>query len=224
MVLSFSVGEAFGYDDTMKTTDFDVTVVLHDDHTLDVTESITVDFLTPHHGIFRNIVYKGNLEEEYKGQVYEGFYNNKITDVRVNGYDLNTYTEGEFYVMQIGSGNIYVEGPTAYVIDYKVEVREDKNQTFDHFYYNLIPDGWATPIENANIIIKFPKPVKKEEVEILYGNYSDTRVSDYELSQDGKTLSVAFSDLEYSWAVTVRGAFDEGYFSGAKDFDWALKT
>ena len=224
MLLPFSMGEAFGYDESMKTTNFDVSVVLYEDHTMDVKETIIVDFLSPHHGIFRNIVYKGKTEEEYKGQVYDAVYNNKIRDVKVNGYDLNTYSEGEFYVMQIGSANYYLEGPVTYEIDYRVEVREQKNKDFDHFYYNLIPDGWSTPIESAHITITFPKPVKREEVEILYGNYSDTRISDYELSQDGRALSVSFTDLEYQWAVTVRGAFDEGYFTGAKDFDWALKA
>ena len=217
---AFSV--CYGSDGTMETLGFDVKVQLAEDNTMLVTETITINYLTPHHGIFRNINFRGVAESEFGGAVYQQNYSNKIKEVSVEGYDLNQYTDGDFYVIQIGSGDYTVEGIHTYEISYRCIFRDDRISEFDSFYWNLIPYGWEMPIQEANLTVEFPAPVEVDKVEVFSGLYGTTQTVDFEASEDNRTFYYHGTQLEEGQGVTLRSVMDEGYFTGEATLDWAL--
>lgn len=217
---AFSV--AYGSDGTMETLGFDVHVQLEEDNTMLVTETITINYLTPRHGIFRNISIRGVAESEFEGEVYKQNYINKIKDVKVEGYDFQDYTEGDYYVIQIGSGDYTVEGIHTYKISYRCLLKDDRISEFDSFYWNLIPYGWQMPIQEANVTVVFPTPVELKNVEVFSGFYGITETVNFDASADNRTFYYHGSQLAEGQGVTLYSVMNEGYFKGEATTDWAL--
>ena len=217
---AFSV--AYGSDGTMETLGFDVHIQVEENNTMLVTETITINYLTPHHGIYRNINFRGVAESEFEGKVYQQNYSNTIKSVEVEGYNFQEYTEGDFYVIQIGSGDYTVEGIHTYEISYRCVLRDDRISAFDSFYWNLIPYGWEMPINEANVTIEFPAPIELENVEVISGFYGTTQTVDFESSDDNRTFYYHGTQLDEGQGVTFRSVMDEGYFKGEATLDWAL--
>ena len=217
---AFSV--AYGSDGTMETLGFDVHIQVEEDNTMLVTETITINYLTPHHGIYRNINFRGVAESEFEGKVYQQRYSNTIKKVKVEGYDFQSYTDYDFYVIQIGSGDYTIEGVHTYEISYRCVLRDDRIPEFDSFYWNLIPYGWDMPINEANVTIEFPSPLELDKVEVISGLYGTTEKSDFLSSSDNRTFYYQGTQLEEGQGVTFRSVMDEGYFKGEATLDWAL--
>lgn len=217
---AFSV--AYGYDETMETLGFDVHVQVEEDNTILVTETITINYLTPHHGIYRNINIRGVAESEYEGEVYKQNYSNKIKSVNVDGYNFQEYTEGDFYVIQIGSGDYTVEGIHTYMISYRCILRDDRISEFDSFYWNVVPFGWEMPIQEVNVSLEFPAPINPENVEVISGFYGSTQTKGFEVSSDNKSFYYNETQLDQGQGVNFRSVMEEGYFKGEATSDWAL--
>lgn len=220
VVGAFSV--VYGSDGTMETLVYDVHVQVEENNTLQVTETITINYLAPHHGIYRNINVKGIAESEFEGQVYKQDYNNKIKNIKVQGYDSQEYYEGDYFVIQIGSGDYMVEGVHTYEISYSCLLRDDRIPEFDSFYWNLIPYGWQMPIGEVNITVDLPNSVDPNNVEVISGFYGTTQTVDFQITNDNKTFSYSGLQFEEGQGVTFHSVMDEGYFKGEATLDWAL--
>ncbi|MFA7661812.1 MAG: DUF2207 domain-containing protein, partial [Anaerovoracaceae bacterium] len=213
---------AYGADGTMETLGYDVHVQLEEDNTCYITETITVNYLTPHHGIYRNIRYRGVAESSYEGEVFSRNYSNRIQDVTVAGYMTQTYVEGDYFVVQIGSPDFQVDGIHTYTIGYRCIMRDDRISAFDSFYWNLLPFGWQMPIASSQLTVEFPKAIPESQLEIIAGGYGSTETIPFDLSQDGRTLTTQVSNLPEGYGVTVHSVMEEGYFVGEANLNWAL--
>ena len=99
---------------------FNVTMDVQNDNSFVMTEEIRVTFTEPRHGIYRYIPLSGTAYSQVDGEVVEQKYRMKIDQVRVEGYELSTYTENGNLVMQISSPDYYVEGSQTYLISYQI--------------------------------------------------------------------------------------------------------
>jgi hypothetical protein len=129
-----------------ETDKYDVDVKVLKDNSWLVTETISMNFISPSHGIFRYIPYRGYIYYMHENQVIEKPYKISITDVKIPGYSYEKYNENSNLVLKIGSGDIFVEGPLTYEISYKVTAYNDNYTKLDQFYWGLLPIDWNTSI------------------------------------------------------------------------------
>ena len=198
--------------DAGYTTDaFNVEITTDQDHTFHVSEEIRVDFSAPRHGIYRDIPLGGR---------YYG-----VQNVRVYGYDYTSYEEGNALVIQIGSADYTVTGVQDYRISYDIVGYRDDDETKDMLSLDLLPTGWATPIQSSRITMTLPSPV--EGLKFYSGAYGEAESADanFTIRQDGATITAASRGiLPQGEGLTVKADLPEGYwvdpYSRDDDLPW----
>lgn len=197
--------EAYAEDNTYSTPSFNVDIVASEDNSFQVREKIDVDFTYPHHGIYRYIPTNGI----------------HVTNIRVPGYDYETYTQNGYKVVKIGSGSFTLIGPNQYNIGYNMAFYDDEDSSLDRLALNVIPTEWETAIENATVTITLPKEADLSKVQIYSGNYGTEGNEDnakVTTSQDGKTIKVEADYLPAYHGVTVVLELPEGYWVGETEY------
>lgn len=149
------------------TSQFHSLIEVKPDRTLRIREMINVDFSRPSHGILRYIPVEYNSKQGFVRQV--GL---RVIDVtqQVQSQGLSaikaTYTvltNGKWKEIRIGDRNISFEGRVRYVIEYEINgaltdfEATENSKAHTELLWHVIPTGWATPIEDAQATIKFPK-------------------------------------------------------------------
>ncbi len=96
---------------------FDVNVSVNKDASLDITETISVNFSSSRHGIFRMIPYQYAVEKLPKGNeqadmqmTSNGRRKTMIENISVDSWKYDVSTEGDYYKIKIGDKNAYVDG------------------------------------------------------------------------------------------------------------------
>ena len=213
--------EAVYADDTYTTPEFDVNVDITANHIMQYDEQIVVNFLEPHHGIYRYIpiqkkfydisgimVDGGQFEDDYSysGENEYGTYGNEVLKI---GDPYQTYT-----------------GEKEYRVRYNLECTKDEDDDYDWLSLDLIPTGWQNPIDNATAYLTLPEKVDwgtfrlytglaGEEIDVL----EDSRFT-VEFGDDYKTMKVVAHDLPQGYGVTVQATLPEGYWKGVTSRRW----
>ncbi len=197
--------EVYAADNTMETPQFNVNIDVAENNSYDISEGIDINFVTPHHGIYRYIPINGS----------------EISDLRVPGYNYDYYKQNGNVVVKIGSGDYTLVGLNHYDIRYKITMYDDENDSMDMLLLNLIPTGWETPIGNVTATVNLPKAADLNDVEIYSGEYGTEGNEDgakVTASPDGMSFTVTASDLPVYHGVTVALPLPEGYWVGAKEY------
>ena len=205
MATPLGVSEVSADDNTMYTLKYNVIVDVSEDNSYDYREQIDMYYVTPHHGIYRYIPMSGQ----------------KISGIKVRGYDYETYTESGNKVIKIGSGNYTLSGQNAYDITYRIAMYEDENKDMDMLLLNLIPTGWGTGIEKSRCEINLPKEADLSKAEIYsgpYGTETNELGAVLNTSDDGKTMVVTASGIPANSGITVALPLPQGYWVGAPVF------
>ncbi len=203
---------ALGYSYT--TDSYDVDIKVNKDNTYKVYEEISVDFSVEKHGIFRYVPY-GNFDDM-------GYM--KVENVKVDEWKYETYTEDGNMVVQIGDADATVTGPLVYNINYDMIVHEDRDETRDFFYVDVIPTDWETPIESAHITIQFPKKINAKDIDVYSGRYGSSVLGkdiDFKYDKSTKTLTIDAGYLKQGHGITVLCDLPEGYWVGEAGYGWA---
>ena len=164
VVLSMLAGTSSAFADDSYTTDvFDVNIDITKKHVIKYEERITVDFLSPHHGIYRYIpvqkkfydvddihIYGGDYEESYKssGENENGTYGNTV--------------------LQIGDAYQTFTGQKDYRIIYSLVCTKDEDSKKDYLSLDLLPTGWQTAIKSADVVMTLPNKVNWDDVHNAY--------------------------------------------------------
>ena len=195
---------------------YDVTMNVQEDHAYDIQENITVTFSEPRHGIYRFIPYSGSFYREINGQPVETTYNARVTHVNVDNFNFETSTESGNVVIQIGDGDEYVSGTQTYPISYIWNPGDDKIDSMDDVYFNIIPQNWDTTIEKAHFKIVMPKPFDPTQVEFISGGYGSTITDAVDFTVSGNTIEGTLKQpLSNYQGVTLKINLPDGYFVGA---------
>lgn len=143
---------------------FDVTIKVNADASIEVTEKIDYDFGNlQKHGIYRDIPVK------YASR--GGNYNLRLSDISIwdkdgNPYNFDISASSEDRKIKIGDADIFVSGKKTYVINYKVKRAINYFSDHDELYWNVTGNGWNVPITNASARIIFPQNLKREDVQL----------------------------------------------------------
>lgn len=197
----------------MTTEAYTVEVKVKKDNTYKVTEQIDVNFTADKHGIYRYIP-EGHYKDMGRMNIKKG---------NAEGWEYTTYTENNNYVIRVGSEDETVTGKQRYILNYNVEVYEDRTEKKDYFYFDVIPTDWETAIDKAYVTVKMPKKVKKSKITVYSGSYGSQNKDSvkWSLSSSKKEIYIEGTNMQAGQGVTVLCEMEEGYWVGEKTYGWA---
>ena len=191
---------------------YDINIIVNENNTLDITETITAYFNIPKHGIFRTIPLKNTITRldgttsKNRTQVTNLSVDNEYTTSRENGN----------YKIKIGSQDSTLTGEQTYVIKYTYNLGKDPVKDYDELYYNIIGDEWDTVIGNITFTITMPKDFDSSKLGFSSGKTGSTDNSKVKYNVSENKITGSYDGiLGVEEALTVRCELDEGYFVGA---------
>ena len=196
LIFIFSAVPAFasGYD----TEFFGTTVKVSKDNSYDIEEVIRVDFSEPHHGIFRYIPIKGT----------------RISNIAVPGHEHTSYKEGSNEVIKIGSADRVITGEHSYLINYKLSMWADENNTKDMLLVNVLPTDWETPIKEFVCVVEMPEKADFSSAKVYSGPYgSAENENNIKISIDGNSIALKGYDIPTNNGVTLALDLPDGYWN-----------
>lgn len=203
--------EAYAYQDYVINA-YDVNVVVYENNTLDITETITAYFNMPKHGLIRTIPLKNKVR-----RLDGSSKNNRIqvSNVTVDQEYSTSKSQGN-YQIKIGSPNKTLTGEQTFTIKYTYNLGQDPMKNYDELYFNLIGNGWDTAIGNITFTITMPKEFDSSKLGFSAGEEGSTENDNVNYSVVGNQIKGDYDGiLEAGESLTVRCELQEGYFVGA---------
>ena len=196
---------SYASDNTMYTINYDVTVDVAKNNSYDFHEHLDMYYVTAHHGIYRYLPMQGQ----------------KISHIKVPGYDYETYTQSGYQVVKIGSGSYTLTGENPYDIHYNIAMYEDENNEKDMLLLNLLPTDWETDIGSSRCVVNLPKEADLSKAKVYSGSYGTDSNEDnavLETGSDGKTITITAKDIPAHHGVTLQLELPQGYWEGVPEF------
>jgi hypothetical protein len=191
---------------------YDVNIVVNENNTFDITETITAYFNVSKHGIYRTIPLKNTIKR-LDGTTSTN--RTQVTNVSVDN-EYTTSRENNNYKLQIGSASRTLTGEQTYVIKYTYNLGKDPEKNYDELYYNIIGNEWDTVIGNVTFTITMPKEFDSSKLGFSSGATGSTDNSKVKYNVSGNKITGSYDGiLGVGEALTVRCELDEGYFVGA---------
>ncbi len=191
---------------------YDVNIIVNENNTLDITETITAYFNVSKHGIYRTIPLK-NTVVRLDGTTSKN--KTQITNLSIDN-EYTTSRENENFKIQIGSASHTVTGSQTYVIKYTYNLGKDPIKGYDELYYNIIGDEWDTVIGNITFTITMPKEFDSSKLGFSTGKTGSTDNSKIKYDVNGNKITGSYNGiLNEKEALTIRCELTEGYFVNA---------
>ena len=191
---------------------YDINIIVNENNTFDITETITAYFNVSKHGILRTIPLKNTITR-LDGTTSTN--RTQVTNVSVDN-EYTTSRENGNYKLQIGSANRTLTGEQKYVIKYTYNLGKDPAKNYDELYYNIIGNEWDTVIGNITFSITMPKDFDSSKLGFSSGNIGSTDNSKVKYNVSGNKITGSYNGvLSVGQALTVRCELPEGYFVGA---------
>ena len=205
------------------TTDsFHTTLDVQENSSMHVTETISVNFESPGHGIFRDIWDYGTIWFDKDGELVETELLYKLKHFKCEGEEIKKSSETDYVSIRIGSADRTVTGPHTYKLEYDVVMYKDTLNDMDQLYWNIMPMYWQTDVEQFSFTIHMPKEFDESKLEIISGAIGSGDTSRAVYTVDGTTVEGHLEGpVSYGEGVTARIVLPEGYWKGAKnDAPW----
>lgn len=191
---------------------YHIDIIVHENNTFDITESITAYFHIPKHGIFRTIPLTNSITRlggpSSKNRV-------QISNVSVD-HKYTTSKENGNLKLQIGSADRTLTGEQNYVIQYTYNIGKDPLKDADELYYNIIGTDWDTVIGNVTFSITMPKEFDASKLGFSSGARGSVHNSKVKYEVNGNKITGSYDGiLGVGEALTVRCELPEGYFVDA---------
>ena len=205
------------------TTDsFHTTLDVQENASMHVTETITVNFESPAHGIFRDIWNYGKIWFDRDGELVESEMLYKLKNFECEGEEIKKSTETDYVSIRIGSADRTVTGPHTYKLEYDVVMYKDPLKDMDQLYWNIMPMYWQTDVAEFSFTIRMPKAFDESKLEIISGPVGSGDTSRAVYSVNGTTVEGRLEGpVPQGEGVTARIVLPEGYWKGVKnDAPW----
>lgn len=155
--------KTFAQTESVYIEDFKSNIVVNQDGTVDITESITYVFNESRHGMYRNIPISYELEAggiQYLDiDLVNVQYSSLNSDSIYTAY--TTSTDSENFSVKIGDADRYIQGKYVYTISYKIKYLIENYSNFDKLYLNVLGDSWDDPIYNTTANITMPTDIQE---------------------------------------------------------------
>lgn len=189
-----------------------VDMVVNEDGSIEVTETLFVEFDRDMHGIYIN------LPTRYRMTWDDGVtksYTFPISDIQVlsdHEYDIESSLDG--VQIRLGSEDYYANTLEMYAVRYTVHTRDLGLDGQQMLFYNIISGEWNTTIHRVEFSITMPKPFSTDDL-YFDGPMGVTQTSKgcFEVQIDGNTITGTYFDsMEYREALTVLLHLPDQYF------------
>ena len=201
------------------TESFHTTLDVQANSSMHVTETITVNFESPAHGIYRDI---WTLDKCWfvnsGGELVETDMMYRLKHFKCEGEEIKKTTSTNYVTIRIGSADVTVTGPHTYKLEYDVVMYKDSLSDIDQLYWNIMPMYWQTDVGEFSYTINMPKAFDESQVEIISGPIGTGDTSRGIYTVNGTTVEGTIDGPVASGeGVTVRIKLPQGYWRGAKD-------
>lgn len=191
---------------------YDVNIIVNENNTLDITETITAYFNTYKHGIIRSIPLKNKITR-LDGTT--SVNHAQITNLNVNNKYV-TYKEKGVYKIKIGSTNNSFKGEKKYIIKYNYNLGKDPMKKYDELYYNIIGNNWDTVIGNITFSITMPKEFDSSKLGFSSGSKGSTNNKNVKYNINKNKITGNYNGiLNKQEGLTIRCELPDGYFVNA---------
>ncbi len=191
--------------------DYKINMVVNENNTFDITETITANFNVAKHGIFRKIPLRNSITR------LDGTKSNNraiISNISVNE-NYSVFNENGYKVIKIGDANKNLTGSHTYTIKYTYNIGKDPVKDADELYFNLIGNEWDTIIKNVSFNILMPKSFDKSSLGFSSGIVGSTDNSNVIYNVNGNNITGSIeTPLKVGEGLTVRLTLPEEYFLG----------
>lgn len=198
-------------------TNYDVKIDVDENKIFDITETISVHFNEPSHGIYRYIQTEPNITyKDVKGHTQTKAYSCSIYDFELlstNFRVVDHFEEQGYVFYAIGNKLAYCNTDETFSFRYKFYSGDDRDSLSDIFYQNIIGTGWDTDIQNVTFEITFPTDIEGQDFSCYVGRYGKGVEDSGILTLSGNKVTGSYSNLEYGEAITVLSFFEDGYFN-----------
>ncbi len=192
--------------ESFNITAYDINMVVCDDNSYLITETIDIAYSRALHGIIRTLPMKT--------------YRNRpaaISGIKVLNHKFSTSRAGSDLEIKIGDPDRFASASEQYVISYVYTIGEDGLRDMDELYWNLIGTDWACPIENITFTIKMPRAFNDEKLNFTYGSKGSTKNDAVTWRVDDGTISGSLQTaLAPNEALTVALPLPQGYYAHAQ--------
>ena len=212
--------KAFGESDVYTIESYNIDMIVNEDNTFDITETINVNFTSPKHGIYRKIPLR-NTVNRLDGTSSSN--SAKISNIQVSQM-YTTYNEDGCKVIKIGDPNKTLTGRYTYTIRYTYGIGKDPLKDVDELYYNLVGNEWDTSINEVNFRITMPKSFDETTLGFSSGYRNSIENVDVYYTVNRNIIQGSFDTTLFAGqGLTVRLTLPEGYFVGASsNFDYLI--
>jgi len=132
---------------------FESEIIIEKDTSLNIKETIKVNFVNPRHGIIRVIP----ITYTSKGKTIRTRFD--LADVKDDqgvSYKYQTSKLGQSVSIKIGDSDVYVSGEKTYVISYNVSKVLQRYDGYDELYWNVTGSEWETIIHRSSVSVESP--------------------------------------------------------------------
>ena len=199
-------------------------IVIHEDSSFTVTETIDVKFVRPRHGIYREIPFK--YRDEFGKTMETPFKVLSVTDGSGKGWKYQAKKTGHVVNVRMGDANKYVSGNQTYVITYRIENAILFFEDHDELYWNVTGNAWKAPIRDASADVMLSMKNKSKDLWAAgyQGGYGSREECGYE-TYDNSGKFFTKRKLNTGEGLTIAFGWDKGLVSPPsswKKFLWAI--
>ncbi len=211
-----------GFADTAHAADLTFTkfhseIDIKNDASIQVTETMTADFFTSLHGIFRTIPYRFTTTDGKTSSIPIN-----ITSVTQDGkkakYSLTT--DSTNVTAKIGDPNKTIRGVHEYVIQYTALVATNFFDDHDELYWNVTGDQWDAPLSNISATVTIPEPPGIDDhptpinQTACYTGSSGSTAQDCQQTHHDSTATFSSNDF-----LTIVVGWPKGFVTKPANFD-----
>ena len=199
-------------------------IIIHEDSSFIVKETIDVKFHRPRHGIYREIPFK--YRDELGKTMETPLKVRSVTDGSGKSWKYKADRTGHVINIRIGDANKYVSDSQTYVITYQVENAILFLGDHDELYWNVTGNDWKAPIReaSADVILSVKSKSKDLWAAGYEGRYGSKEECSYETYDNGGKFFTK-RNLNVGEGLTIAFGWDKALVfppSSWKRFLWAI--
>jgi uncharacterized membrane protein len=199
-------------------------IMINEDSSVFIKETIDVEFHQSRHGIYREIPFK--YRDEFGKVMTTPIRVLSVTDESGKAWKYQVKKTAHLINIRIGDAKRYVKGNQTYLITYEVENGILFFNDHDELYWNVTGNYWKAPIKEASATVSLTTKDKSENLMAAgyEGGYGSKEESGYETYDNGGKFFTK-RRLNVSEGLTIAFGWDKGLVfppSSWKKFLWVI--
>lgn len=212
-IFSFSMPISAKAEEGFDIDHYDVQMIVEEDGTYHVTETLDVHFTEMLHGIYLQIPSAYfDVTWEVDGETITKDYSFPVTNINaLSGQETDISTGNYGVTVRLGDADRYANEYETYKISYDIHASDLELGGIQSFYQNIISNRWATVINGVTFSVQFPKEFDAGQVYFYTeGNTVDDALT---YSIEGNTIIGSYNaQLSEGKGITIKVDLPEDYF------------